>query len=130
MKRTLLLLLCLSLLFTGCAKASFTEPGIFYYHRTDTAFRGSEGVVAPETRELAGISDDLKTLLSLYCEGPRDPSLESPLPSDAAVLGHILYNEVLTLRFNDSLSKLSGVELTVAAGCLARTFLPLTGPIP
>ena len=45
MKRTLLLLLCLSLLFTGCAKASFTEPGIFYYHRTDTAFRGSEGVV-------------------------------------------------------------------------------------
>ena len=65
MKRTLLLLLCLSLLFTGCAKDSFTEPGIFYYHRTDTAYRGSEGVVAPETRELAGISDDLKTMLSL-----------------------------------------------------------------
>lgn len=127
MKRTLLLLLCLSLLFTGCAKDSFTVPGIFYYHRTDTAYRGSEGVVAPETRELAGISDDLKTLLSLYCEGPRDPALESPLPSDAVVLGHTLYNQVLTLRFNESLSKLSGVELTVAAGCLARTFLPLTG---
>lgn len=127
MKRTLLLLLCLSLLFTGCARPSFTEPGIFYYHRTDTAYRGSEGVVAPETRELVGISDDLKTLLSLYCEGPRDPALESPLPSDAVVLGHTLYNQVLTLRFNDSLSKLTGVELTVAAGCLARTFLPLTG---
>ena len=127
MKRAILLLLCLSLLFTGCARPSFTEPGIFYYHRTDTAYRGSEGVVAPETRELAGISDDLKTLLSLYCEGPRDPALESPLPSDAAVLGHTLYNQVLTLRFNDSLSELTGVELTVAAGCLARTFLPLTG---
>ena len=43
------------------------------------------------------------------------------------MLGHTLYNEVLNLRFNDSLSKLSGGELTGAAGCLARTFLPLTG---
>ena len=127
MKRAILLLLCLCLVFTGCTRASFTEPGIFYYHRADTAFRGSEGVVAPETRELDGISDDLKTMLSLYCEGPRDPALESPLPSDAVVLGHTLYNQVLTLRFSESLSKLTGVELTVAAGCLARTFLPLTG---
>ena len=127
MKRTLLLLLCLCLLFTGCAQTSFTEPGIFYYHRTATAFQGSEGVIAPETRELAGISDDLNAMLSLYCEGPRDPGLESPLPSDAVLLGHTLSDQVLTLRFNESLSKLSGVELTVAVGCLARTFLPLTG---
>ena len=108
MKRTLLLLLCLCLLFTGCAQTSFTEPGIFYYHRTATAYQGSEGVIAPETRELAGISDDLNAMLSLYCEGPRDPGLESPLPSDAVLLGHTLSDQVLTLRFNENLSKLSG----------------------
>ena len=127
MKRAILLLLCLSLLFSGCTRASFTEPGTFYYHRTDTAYRGGEGVVAPETRELAEISEDLAAVLSLYCAGPKDPALESPLPSDAVLLSHTLYDQVLTLRFSDSLSKLSGVELTVAAGCLARTFLPLTG---
>ena len=127
MKRIILLLLCLSLIFTGCAQAKITEPGTFYYHRADTAYRGSEGVIAPEMRELAGISDDLDAMLSLYCAGPRDPSLETPLPGDAAVLSHTLYNQVLTLRFNGSLARLSGVELTVAAGCLARTFLPLTG---
>ena len=127
MKRVMLLLLSLSLLFTGCAADTFAEPGTFYYHRTVTGFQGSDGVVAPETRELAGISDDLTAMLTLYCAGPKDLSLESPLPGDAVVLAHALNDQVLTLRFNNSLSKLSGVELTVAAGCLARTFLPLTG---
>ena len=127
MKRIFLILLCVSLLFPGCARTEYREPGIFYYHRTDTAFQGDEGVVAPEEQELAGVSSDLEALLTLYCAGPRDAGLENPLPPGSAVLSHSLYNQVLTLRFNATFAQLSGVELTVAAGCLARTFLPLTG---
>ena len=127
MKRLIPILLALSLLFTGCARTEFREPGTFYYHRTDTTFRGDEGVVAPEERELAGVSGNLEAMLRLYCDGPKEPGLENPLPPDAVLLSHTLYNQVLTLRFNAALAQLSGVELTVAAGCLARTFQPLTG---
>ena len=127
MKQIILILLSMSLLFTGCARTEFREPGTFYYHRTDTAFRGDEGVLAPEVRELAGVSDDLSAQLTLYCAGPKEPGLENPLPPGTTILSHSLYNQVLTLRFNATLAQLSGVELTVAAGCLARTFLPLTG---
>ena len=127
MKRIILILLALSLLLSGCARTEYREPGVFYYNRAETAFRGEESVIAPETRELAGVSGNLESMLALYCEGPKDPALENPLPPGSAVLSYSLYNQVLTLRFNATLAQLSGVELTVAAASLARTFLPLTG---
>ena len=127
MKRMILILLSLTLLFTGCSRTEYREPGTFYYHRSDTAFRGSDGIVAPEERELSGVSGDLDALLTLYCAGPKESGLENPLPPGTVILNHTLYNRVLTLRFNAKLAQLSGVELTVAVACLARTFLPLTG---
>ena len=127
MKRAIILILCLALGLCACTTQQFQEPGTFYYHRADIGYRGSEGVVAPETRELSGISGDLDALVALYCAGPLDPELSSPLPPDVRLLSSSLYDHVLTLRFSDALAQLTGVDLTVAAGCLARTFLPLTG---
>ena len=127
MKRAITLILCLSLALCACTTEQFLEPGTFYYHRADIGYQGSEGVVAPETRELSGISQDLDALLALYCAGPLDPELSSPLPTDAQLLSSTVKDEVLTLRFSKALAQLNGVELTVAAGCLARTFLPLSG---
>ncbi len=127
MKRLLCLILALSLALCGCSEPEFQTPGTFYYHRTETAYQGSEGVIAPEVRELAGMTDDLQAILELYCAGPLDQSLKNPLPPGTVLKTHTLYDHVLTLRFNETLAELSGIELTVAAGCLARTFLPLTG---
>ncbi len=127
MKRVIALILCLTLAFCGCSVQEFREPGTFYYHRADIGYRGSEGVVAPERRELSGIADDLDAIVKLYCAGPQDPALENPLPSGTELLSSSLYDHVLTLRFNDALAQLTGAELTIAAGCLAKTFLPLTG---
>lgn len=127
MKRSICLLLILSLVLCGCSQPELQEPGTFYYHRIETAYQGNEGVVAPEVRELSGIRDDLGAILDLYCAGPLGPGLENPLPPGAKLLDHHLEDGILTLRFNDALAQLSGIELTVAVGCLARTFLPLTG---
>ena len=127
MKRTMLCLLCLAMCLSACTAQQFLEPGTFYYHCADIGYQGSEGVVAPETRELSGISHDLDALVALYCAGPLDPELSSPLPTDAQLLSSTVHDKVLTLHFSTSLAQLNGVELTVAAGCLARTFLPLTG---
>lgn len=126
MKRFLSILLCMLLLFSGCGGDDPLTPGTFYYHRAETSYSGSDGVCAPEVRELHGIDSDLDAILELYCAGPVSAELDNPLPPDAKVLSWELSEGVLTLHFNQSLSKLSGIELTVAAGCLARTFLELT----
>ena len=127
MKRAICLFLCAVLLLSGCTGQNIRTPGTFYYHRTETTYSGTDGVCAPEVRELHGISSDLDAVLELYCAGPVSEELDNPLPPDARVLSWELSEGVLTLHFSQSLSTLSGIELTVAAGCLARTFLDLTG---
>ena len=129
MKRmiALMLFLTLSLGLFGCEKPEFRTPGTFYYLRTESAYTGSDGVIAPEQRELEGIREDLGAILDLYCQGPVNAGLENPLPRDASLLSHSLEDEVLTLEFSPQLAQLNGIELTAAAGCLTRTFLGLTG---
>lgn len=129
MKRLICLLLCLCLLLPllGCQQQELLSPGTFYYRRADASYSGTDGVIAPEQRELNGILNDLDSLLALYCSGPVTEVLENPLPPDANILHWQVQNDELHLYFNDALAQLSGVELTLAAGCLARTFLPLTG---
>ena len=127
MKRMICMLLCAVLLLSGCTGQQYRTPGTFYYHRTETTYSGTDGVCAPEVRELHGIDSDLDAVLELYCAGPISADLNNPLPPDAQVLSWELTEGVLTLNFSESLSRLSGIELTVAAACLARTFLELTG---
>lgn len=122
-----LLVLSLTAALLGCQAQEPQVPGSFYYYRSDTAFSGTDGVIAPEIRELAGIAGDLDALLALYCQGPDSRELESPLPKNCPVPGHTLEGTTLYLHFGEEFAVLSGIELTVAAGCLARTFLNLTG---
>lgn len=124
MKRLIALLLCLCL--CGCARTEPRDPGTFYYLRTETAYSDDEGVFTPEVRELSGLRGDVTALLELYCSGPVTEGLESPLPAGAALQSWTLEELTLCLDFTPELSQLSGIDLTLAAGCLARTFLPLT----
>lgn len=128
MKRMIALMLCLSLTLVlfGCREPELRTPGTFYYLRTETAYTGCDGLIAPEQRELDGIQRDLSAIAELYCSGPVTDGLENPLPADAVFRSGALEGEVLTLNFSAQLAQLSGIELTSAAGCLARTFLGLT----
>ncbi len=129
MKKCICLILVLAMLpgLVACQGPEFLSPGVFYYYRTDTAFSGTDGVLAPETRELAGMEDDLDAILDLYCRGPESRELESPIPKGCPVPSYTLSEDTLILHFTRDFAELSGMELTVAAGCLARTFLGLTG---
>lgn len=129
MKKLICITLCILLAtsLVGCNEEELQSPGTFYYYRAETEFSGTDGVLAPEEHELHGIEHDLAAILALYCEGPDSRELENPLPSGCSVPGFTLEGGILTLQFSQELAALTGVELTVAAGCLARTFLPLTG---
>lgn len=130
MKRLICLTLCLCMAFSLAAcegSAQLRSPGNFYYYRTETLYSGTDGVIAPEQRELGGIKEDLGEVLDLYCLGPESRELESVLPQGTYVEAYSLENGVLTLQFDASLAALSGIELSIAAACITRTFLELTG---
>ena len=120
MKRLIPLLLCVSILLSACSGPKTAGPDVFYYPSSthgqiDTFF-------VPESRELPK-NAGLEELLDLYCAGPVTTSLAHSLPSNARVLSSSVEEGVLNLHFSRELSQISGVELTIAAGCLALTFL-------
>ena len=87
MKKLICILLSLAMLtgLLGCQGPELLSPGSFYYYRTDTAFSGTDGVLAPEVRELHGIEKDLDAILALYWQGPNSRGLENPIPKGCAV---------------------------------------------
>ncbi len=130
MKRILSLLLCfaLALPLFGCAGQSGQTarvPGNFYYRRTETAYGTTDGVISSEVRELDGISSDVDALLAAYFSGPESGELESPFPRDSQVHAWELSGQTLSLTMNESFSALTGVELSIACVCVAKTFLGL-----
>lgn len=128
MKRILPFILILSMILfaTACSAEKPLDPGDFYYRRIDTGFQSTDGVVAPETRELQGIRGDLDALLQSYFSGPTSAFLESPFPRDAVLLDWSMTDSTLNLNFNDSFAQLSGVDLTIACACICRTVFGLT----
>lgn len=127
MKRILALILCAALVFPlfGCARQELQYPGNFYYRRFEIAYGTEDGVIAAEERELAGISGDLDALFDAYFSGPESSGLESPFPRDTQVVSWEIGEETLELTMNDSFGAMSGVELSIACACIARTFLEL-----
>ena len=124
MKRLFLILLCLSLLLSACGAQTAPSQDVFYYPKAESdrlpGVFGTEPRLFPED---ASISE----LLDLYCAGPESAELESLLPPGTAIRSWDLRDGILRLDFNAGLSQLSGIELTVTAACMARTFLERFG---
>ena len=129
MKRLTSIFLLIAMVFGlfGCQAGEAAATCTFYYCRTEPVFSGTDGIIAPEHRQLTVDVDHPEALLELYLRGPESRDLESPLPAGCAVPGWRLTEDTLFLHFSQELAQLDGMELTLAASCLARTFLELTG---
>lgn len=128
MKRILCFLLTLTLLtcLAACGADGPEDPGNFYYLRTEAQYEGTDGIIAPEERELNGLRGDIGPLLEAYLQGPADKDLESPFPRDTVLLDWQMIRGSLHLNLNDTFAQLSGIDLSLACACLARTCLELT----
>lgn len=129
MKKITALMICFFqiLAMLGCAQDTPQVPGSFYYRQAETGFFTDGGVIAPEIREIAGMETDIDRLLQEYFSGPRQNDLVSPFPRDSGVISWRREDDTLSLTMNDAFAALSGVELSIACACTARTFQELLG---
>jgi hypothetical protein len=106
---------------TTSGEFEVTESGCkIVYNETD-------GVLAPEFREGAGMKDDAAALLQLYLSGPQDSTLRSPFPAGLRIITVNRTGKTLYLTLSHDLANLSGLELTVACASLTKTCMALTG---
>ena len=135
MKRLTAIMLLLLLFFGmfGCAKEpEFTAPVSFYYLRApqsngEVTHGTTDSVILADIRESAGRETDYDYLLKLYLTGPQDWKYQSPFPRSTFLTEFNLENGVATLVLTDTFAKLSGIDLSLACGCLTMTVLDMTG---
>ena len=122
MKKAIALLLILTFLFGLCACQFKKDDTVeFYYQRLSVAYGAADGVIASETREAAGHTQDLRYLLSLYLRGPLDVELESPFPAGCGLVDIFIEDGVLSVMLDSSFASLTGIDQTIASACLAKT---------
>ncbi len=128
MKKCLNLLLMLAVLLSlaGCQKPPQAEdpdqPVRFYYcHAGELPFGQADSVITHEVRSGAGLLPDSQLLLSEYLKGPESEDLASPFPKGTALLALENKNGVVYVTFSDEFAALSGMDLTLACACFAKT---------
>ena len=134
MKRifAILMLLLLPLSLLGCSKEpEFAAPVSFYYLRApmpngEVVHGSPDSVIFADIRESAGRETDYEYLLKLYLTGPQDERYESPFPRSTFLTEFKLENGIATLVLTDNLAKLTGIDLSLACGCLTMTVLEMT----
>ena len=123
------LLLCFSLL--GCQKeepAPILEPVTFFYTQSTYTYTDAESILGSEIREASGHKEDLTYLLKQYFQGPHSENLSQPFPSGCyLVSSSVRNNNTITLVLSDDFAELTGMELTIACVCLAKTTIGITG---
>lgn len=127
MKKLISLLLCSAMILTLCACGQNfpEESGQFYYRRIQPAYGADDGIIAPEIRKFPANQSDLSEMLECYFSGPESRGLESPFPRNTHVISWGIQDETLSLNLSEPFAALSGVDLTVACSCIARTFLEI-----
>lgn len=122
--RTFLILL-LVLTLTACAFPvnSLSEPVDFYYPRKEKEYiYGSDSsVLATETREAAGHSNDLVYLLALYLQGPTDEMLRTPFPAGTFLISARKEDAAIQVELSSAFVSLAGADQTLACAALAQT---------
>lgn len=116
------------LLLAGCAAPQPVQDTLvnFYYLQNNIDYDAAGTVMAAEVRDTGDQNSDLQSILKLYLQGPGLETLRSPLPKSVTLVDITRTADYLQIEFSSRLSYLTGIELTLACACVARTCLELT----
>lgn len=124
-------LIILAALLCGCGTPAAESSYSFYYvqelHASDiSSDLGSKNVLIPEQHPVMG-NASLCDILRAYLKGPANPLLQNPFPKKLEILSAEYQDNGVTVLFNDEISNLSGIDLTLVCAGIAKTCGDLTG---
>lgn len=128
MKKTwsyvLIFLLLLGL--CGCSDGNQTHNTVAFYYRNPTfSYDAQCSALTAEQRDSTAFSSH-EEILAAYFAGPLSENLVSPFPSGLELILMTKDANTLFLTLSDEIAELSGLELTFACCCIAKTCLELT----
>lgn len=129
MKRMMALWLALALVLGGCSGAAgdLRVPLTFYYPRAEMDFSQGSSYIIVEMREGDGVGSDPIDILAYYLRGPANAEqFACPFPEGTRPESFTLEEDVAQITLSAEFAACSGLELTVACACLAKTCLALT----
>lgn len=130
MKRILILCLILLLVpLAGCQEdiSQLESPITVYYKRAQPTHGTEDSVIVSTAIEGKNHENDYLYLLSLYLKGSDDPLFAATFPPDTTLVSFKLDALTAKIVLGDRFSSLSGMDLTIACVCIARTVMELTG---
>lgn len=132
LRAVILLFLMLPCLLACAQEEEILYPVSFHYLRApqpngEVYHGAADSVIAPEVREGDGYQNDPVYLLELYLLGPLNRDYRSPYPVGTFLEAFSMENGVVQITLSDDFGELSGIDLTLACGCLTLTVLDLTG---
>jgi germination protein M len=128
--RLLPLLLALALLCTACGggrsarRTTQSQYAVYFLSDTDTAQTG-ETALGLEYRTLPQGKGGVAGLMSLLLSGPETMGLRSPFPQGLTLRSWRIEDGLVTLDLSEAYGGLSGVELSLADGCIVLTLCQL-----
>ena len=131
MRRSIIFFLATIVLCTlcGCSQQPETElilPVAFYYHNDLDSKDNFNEVFVAEQREGSNYQNDHLALINLYLAGPNSEKLTNPFPEDLIAQKLEINSDTASIVLSTQITKLTGIELTLACSCLSLTLFELT----
>lgn len=134
MKRCLLLLLVVILLFAGCDlsgnlknPAATMQYSFYYLAGDEVSYHSHTGPMIAENRNLIGEQLELQNFLGLYFDGPETTAAESPFPARMQVKEAVLEEGCLSLSVSYEWNSMEWLDRRLAEACLLHTVLQYPG---
>ena len=128
-KRLFPALLALLLLCTACTPTPADEPnqGAYTLYFVSAENRQDGAALTTEGRDLPPDGSEVRGLLELLFSGPESAALRSPFPAGTSLRGVSVEEGTAYVDLSEAYGGLSGVDLTLADGCVVLTLCQLEG---
>lgn len=120
-------ILVLTLLGCNNKQDDIAVPVEVYYRNTAEIYNDEESVITSEIWDFEGYENNLEGFLNLYLQGPATEECISPFSTSVQVVDLQSTKDRLCITMNDSYEELTGLDLTIASACIAKTIMGLTG---
>lgn len=126
MKRQIILLcMVVVLLLSACdTNFQYKQKAELYYPADKITYGTNEEYLQKTYCEC--FQRTTEDILAEYLLGPTEPGLKDPFPDGVVIMSLKQKNDHITIVLNSKFAELSGIDLTTACVCLAKTTMGLT----